>query len=87
MKELEKKLEKLFTEYDIFDDYVFYDTFGKFSDVEDYIKLVKMDLEGFLLYLIDILKIDILKNEDREPNFNLARDIKEILEEIERLVK
>lgn len=87
MKELEKKLEKLFTEYDIFDDYVFYDTFGKFPDVEDYIKLVKMDLEGFLLYLIDILKIDILKNEDREPNFNLARDIKEILEEIERLVK
>lgn len=82
MKELEKKLEKLFTEYDIFDDYVFYDTFGKFPDVEDYIKLVKMDLEGFSLYLIDILK-----NEDREPNFNLARDIKEILEEIERLVK
>lgn len=82
MKELEKKLEKLFTEYDIFDDYVFYDTFGKFPDVEDYIKLVKMDLEGFSLYLIDILK-----NEDREPNFNLAKDIKEIFEEIERLVK
>lgn len=82
MKELEKKLRKLFDDYDIFDDYAFYDTFGKFPDVEDYIKLVKMDLEGFSLYLIDILK-----NEDREPNFNLAKDIKEILEEIERLVK
>lgn len=84
MKELEKKLRKLFDDYDIdiFDDYAFYDTFGKFPDVEDYIKLVKMDLEGFSLYLIDILK-----NEDREPNFNLEKDIKEILEEIERLVK
>lgn len=82
MEELEKKLRKLFDDYDIFDDYVFYDTFGKFPDVEDYIKLVKMNLEEFSLYLIDILK-----NEDREPNFNLARDIKEILEEIERLVK
>lgn len=80
MEELEKKLRKLFDDYDIFDDYDFYDDYGRFPDVEDYIKVAEENLTEFSKYLLEIAECE-------DDDSDLVQDINIIVKEIERLVK
>lgn len=87
MEELKNKIIKLLDNYDIFDDYEFYNEKGYFPSPSDYIDEVMKDLKGFKEYLIEILKSEDSERVEEIINTDLVKDIKEIIKLINEVIK